>query len=235
GTTGRYDHRPTDADPSLSGLQGMLAAAAGIGQNQPLPHWITRLHLAVRVDQPGVHLTDYHTVNQPPSRRYRHLTEQDQKGVFTVAQEQRDRKGRPLRKNMTVVSMRGYRADTTYLIAIADHTGDVTATLTSPSWALYAGRKSCPLTEPFLLGHTTDRPETALGTVPTVDPKAGDGPVARRAVLFADPGDATRTEDRNDRLIGSRRHRIQRRWHTTVTCPTAADWFDIMDLLKDAA
>lgn len=255
GHTARFDRRTTAATPTVSAIQGLFAAAVGVRRDQPWPDWVADLHLAIRVDYAGELLTDYHTVNQPPARRYAWLDGErriapkalkkgkvDTKDVKYDGDRGRSRvlanaDGARATFN-TYVTNRVYVADATYLIAVADPSGDASRALDHPKWAIYAGRKSCPLTEPVVLGRTEDSPDRAVAVVPTVaHPTERDlGETATRQVVqFVEPAapDAV-SEDRNDRGSGFRRHRLQRRWHTEAAVPVAADWFDVVDRLKDA-
>lgn len=68
GTRSRFDDRDTEAEPSKSGVLGLLCAAAGIDRSdweslEPL----TRMRMGVRVDQPGVHRVDFQTAQLYPT------------------------------------------------------------------------------------------------------------------------------------------------------------------------
>lgn len=224
GHTGRFNNRPTAADPSTSAVQGLVAAAAGIGRDRPYPGWLADLSMAVRVDREGQFVRDYHTVNPPDRRAYRDLTGKDSSNVRTVIGADGTRKDDP------VLSERWYVADAVFVVAIDDPDGQVQAAMADPVWHLYAGRKSCPLTEPFLLGRIDGAPMDALTRVPTVrHPDESADQVGRRVVAFAPHPEATRHEDRNDRSGGFKRYRRQRRWHTEVRCPAVDDWFAVVD------
>lgn len=226
GHTGRFDDRPSAATPTVSAVQGMVAAAAGISRSEPWPQWIADLHLAVRIDHPGTLVHDYHTVNQPPLRRYLNLSDADLARVRVLADADGKRKS-----NTTVVSERGYVADATFLLAIGDPTGKAARSLADPIWHLYAGRKSCPLTTPFVLGRVEASPEHAVGQIPTVAhprERLSTGDTAQRdALVLTEPVDPSPWEVRNDRAAGFRSHRQQPRWRVHVDVPVAADWFDV--------
>jgi CRISPR system Cascade subunit CasD len=230
GHSGRYDNRPSAATPSLSAVQGLVAAAAGFGRHARWPDWVADLHLAIRVERPGRMLTDYHTVNQPDLRLYRSLTAKKGRAAdIDLVRNVADADGN--RKDTTVVSRREWISDATFLVAIADPTGNVAAAIDRPVWHLYAGRKAAPMAAPFRLGRHDDSPASLLATIATV--RAPHDPVgeriARSRVLFTDPGtDSVHVEDRPDRSAGFRRHSTQRRWHDTVQVPVAADWFDLI-------
>lgn len=233
GHSGRFDNRPTAATPTVSAIQGMIAAAAGVGRDRAWPDWVRDLHLAIRIDHAGTVIADYHTVNQPPLRRYERLSVKDLEKVRVLADADGANK-----RGATVVSRRGYVADATFLLAIDDADGRAAEALTSPVWHLYAGRKSCPLTSPFVLGAVEAKPERAVATVPSA-PHATEpadlAEVTRHAVVFTDPGGGAASEDRNDRASGFRRHRPARRWHIDVTVPVARSWFDVHDHLSAGA
>jgi CRISPR system Cascade subunit CasD len=233
GHTARFDNRSTATTPTLSGVQGLIAAAAAVGRETAWPDWIASLHLAVRVEHAGVRMSDYHTVNQPPADAYRDLEPADVDRVRVLANAEGARATFD-----TFVTRRSYVADATFVIAVADPTGDIDQALDGPAWAIYAGRKSCPLTEPFLLGRTSHSPEEAVAALPTVahPTEANIGETAtRHTLLFTEPANpAAAFESRNDRAAGFRRYRPQRRWHTEVTVPVAADWFDVIDHLTAA-
>lgn len=74
-----YDH------PTKSAIIGMIAAALGYNRRDPRIVELNSLVFAVRVDQPGSHLTDFQTVEWKPGTRkvtYRDLL---QDAIFTVA------------------------------------------------------------------------------------------------------------------------------------------------------
>jgi CRISPR system Cascade subunit CasD len=232
GHSARFDDRASATTPTLSGIQGLIAAAAGIGRNSPWPEWIALLHLAIRVDHTGTRISDYHTVNQPPARPYRGLDPADLDRVRVLANADGGRASFD-----TFVSHRGYVADATFLVAVDDPTGEISQVLTDPTWALYAGRKSCPLTEPFVLGHTAVRPEDAIASVPTVSHPAN--PDLNRmqglvAEVFTMPDGPGTFEDRHDRATGFKAHRPQRRWQVEVAVPVVEDWFVVIDQLRGA-
>jgi CRISPR system Cascade subunit CasD len=269
GHTARFDDRPSATTPTLSAVQGMVAAAAGVGRATPWPDWIAALHLAVRIDHAGTHITDYQTAGSQDMRQYRwlagarkvsnqavqtgsvkqsHITYTgDLARVDITAEAELDSKGRAKQRRQNVLSRRSYVADATFVIAVADPTGQITEVLAAPRWTLYAGRKSCPLTEPFVLGRTELPPEQAVAAIPTVPHPTEHLPTpdhlrrghaepgrqaTRNALLFAQPKEAAPYEDRNDRASGFKRHQPQRRWRTDVTVPVVTTWFDVIDGLR---
>lgn len=227
GHTARFDQRATAATPTLSALQGMVAAAAGHGRAEPWPDWIGQLRVAIRVDRAGRILNDYHTINQPSRRRYRHLEPKSRERTRVLATADGGRASFD-----TFQTRRSYVADAGFLVAVHDPDGLVEAALRAPRWSIYAGRKSCPITEPFVLGRSELLPERAIAVVPTVG--GGDDEVELDAIFFDPPtdGSSAAREIRNDRASGFGSYRPQPRWSVTVTVAQVPDWFIVMDQLE---
>ena len=81
----KYRYRQTEAAPTLSSIQGILAAAAGITREQVRPDWIQNIQLAIRLDKPGSVLRDFHTINPANKSIYRQLSPRDRSKVRIVA------------------------------------------------------------------------------------------------------------------------------------------------------
>ncbi|CAM5729897.1 hypothetical protein SANTM175S_01872 [Streptomyces antimycoticus] len=76
GSRSAFNRRETNAEPTKSGVIGLLAAAAGRAREEPLDELLP-LRLGIRVDQPGTLLRDYHTVSDyRRSGRCRHCWEE---------------------------------------------------------------------------------------------------------------------------------------------------------------
>ncbi len=142
-------YRPTFAYPSKSAIVGLLAAALGIRRDEE-ERQVTlaaAVSFAVRVDSMGVLLRDYHTTETPrgtecATRRLEILAVKNQK--------------KSVRKfEGTILSTRDYRCDAAYTVAISvtngsNHTvSGLASALAKPVFALYLGRKSCPLAMPL--------------------------------------------------------------------------------------
>ncbi|MEU7213922.1 type I-E CRISPR-associated protein Cas5/CasD [Streptomyces sp. NPDC044989] len=163
GTHSKYMRRDTARFPTRSGIVGMLAAALGRARQAPLDD-LTDLSMTVRVDRPGVVLSDFHTVGggRPPDET-----------VITV-----DGKHRPEGKG-TLISKRQYLADAAFTLALTSddqallHT--CAAALRNPHWPLSLGRRSCPPEGPILLGYAED-PLHHLVQLPLAAKKPGSGP-----------------------------------------------------------
>ncbi|NAS22182.1 type I-E CRISPR-associated protein Cas5/CasD [Herbidospora sp. NEAU-GS84] len=143
-----FSERDTQRFPTRSGVIGLLAAAAGIRRGESLGRF-DDLRLTIRIDRPGLPMTDFHTVGggQP-----RHATVPTSEG-----------KRRSL-ETATIVTRRHYLADAVFVAALTgpdDLIDDLAGHLNRPKWHLYLGRRSCPPDPPVLLGRV-DNPETEL-------------------------------------------------------------------------
>jgi CRISPR system Cascade subunit CasD len=143
------EYRPSFDHPSKSAIMGMISAALGIRRDEE-----ERLHelgagycVAVRIDEPGILMRDYHTAQVPPSGKGRNkrsfLTRQAELSV-------------PKEELNTILSTRDYHCDAVYtlclwsirspplypLAVLKEH-------LEHPVFTLYLGRKSCPLSLPL--------------------------------------------------------------------------------------
>ncbi|MGW5214329.1 type I-E CRISPR-associated protein Cas5/CasD [Streptomyces sp. NBC_01635] len=140
GTHSKYARRDTARFPTRSGIVGMLAAGLGRVRQASLDD-LTELSMTVRVDRPGVVLSDFHTVGGglPADET-----------VITV-----DGKHRPEGKG-TLVSRRQYLADAAFTLALTSDDEALlhacAAALRDPYWPLFLGRRSCPPEGPILLG-----------------------------------------------------------------------------------
>lgn len=74
GASSRFTRRTTESAPTKSGILGLLAAAQGRRRSDPIEDLLT-LTLAVRIDQPGVLLRDFHTAHHQISGAAMPLTE----------------------------------------------------------------------------------------------------------------------------------------------------------------
>jgi CRISPR system Cascade subunit CasD len=140
------EQRPTTPHPSKSAVLGLVAAALGIRRDDDPRHAALAggYGFAVRVDAVGVPLRDYHTSQRASSiARLHHLQ--------TRRDELADRQNLA-----TVLSTRDYRADALYTACLhyrrasrAPTPQDIAAALHRPIFALYLGRRSCPLALPL--------------------------------------------------------------------------------------
>lgn len=145
GAASRFQRRTTNTEPTKSGVLGLVAAAHGMRRADPLES-LLNLRFAVRVDQPGQLLRDFHTAQRP----------------------HRERDGTLTRKSMPL-SQRHYLADAVYLALLEgeDHLiSGIDAALRRPQFPLFLGRRSCPPAGPVALGIHDHNLETVLAQHP---------------------------------------------------------------------
>ncbi|MFJ4006194.1 type I-E CRISPR-associated protein Cas5/CasD [Streptomyces sp. NPDC090023] len=157
GVRSSFNRRDTGAEPTKSGVIGLLAAAAGLAREAPLGQ-LPLLRLGVRVDQPGTLLRDYHTVSDFRGRPL------PQAGVSAKGIQ----KPTSPAKN-THVTTRFYLQDAVFVAAVEgpeDLLRTLDAAVRNPAFPLALGRRSCPPTQPVSLGLRATDLETALRTEP---------------------------------------------------------------------
>ena len=144
-------HRDTHAHPTRSGIIGLLAASLGL-ERETSPEWAEGLSLAVRIDRPGLLLTDFHTVG----------------GGYPAGRGLVAAQGKP--REHASVSRRDYLADAAFVVAI--HSPDralaerIIDALRRPTFTPFLGRKAFPPSLPPLLGTTTELPLAVLNRLP---------------------------------------------------------------------
>lgn len=74
GAASRFTRRATETAPTKSGILGLLAAAQGRRRSDPIEE-LLNLELAVRIDQQGVLLRDFHTAHHQTTGKSMPLTE----------------------------------------------------------------------------------------------------------------------------------------------------------------
>lgn len=166
GEDSKFETRRTRREPTKSGVIGLLAAALGRRRDEPLDD-LRGLRFAVRVDQEGELLRDFHTAR---NEKTAYVTERYYlaDAVFLAGLESGDEEF--LRK--------------------------LDAALRAPAFPLFLGRRSCPPTPPLPLGVTSEPLEKALAAAPCQISEwmnwkrrfddAGEAPL--RAVFDAAPG-----------------------------------------------
>jgi len=138
--------RGSDHIPTRSAILGLLCASLGIRRHQQeaIADLGAHIRIAVRVDDSGSSMQDYHTA-QVPSR----VT---LKG--NPHRTRRDELAYPREDLNTILSTREYRMDVAYTILLAttddqDRVDEWSAALCRPLLTPYLGRKSCPLGWPM--------------------------------------------------------------------------------------
>lgn len=165
----RLRERPTATVPTYSAVTGFLAAAAGVRRHDPLPDWLEDLDFAVRLDNAGSRLTDFHTINPRPAAAYdfldtdKRLKRPSDRDLATSTMRRAD----GTLHTSTHVSNRGYMQDQTVVVAVNDPTGQIADSVKCPAFAIYGGRKACMLSWPVLLGTLNLPPIEAIAVVPT--------------------------------------------------------------------
>lgn len=136
GTQSRFQERDTDAEPSKSGVLGLVGAALGMSRDdKELLAQLCGLEMAVRVDREGTLMRDYHTTGGgrwPGRKEY---------GVWS-----------PEGNRGTVLSNRYYLADASFLAALGTKAGHgpreealverIAQALKAPRFPLFLGRKA---------------------------------------------------------------------------------------------
>lgn len=151
--------RHTSTTPRKSAVMGMLAAALGLERSQTSEFAALSDSLALgtaELREPRL-LVDYHTVQSPAplsSTSYDQSRADQLRRVAAVSRTKAGYKG-------TIVTQRAYLQDGHWLIVLAgpiEMLNRVREALERPTFTLYLGRKSCPLsafTAPLLTQATT--------------------------------------------------------------------------------
>lgn len=141
------EYRPTASWPGESSLLGLCGAALGVAREDAEGQSALRdsFRFAIAVLSGGDLLRDYHTA-QVPGRS-------DLKG--RPHRTRRDELAIPKTDLNTILSTRDYRQNGDWLVAVASvpgshwSLGELSDALKRPRYALYLGRKSCPLASPL--------------------------------------------------------------------------------------
>jgi len=132
--------------PTRSSLTGLLGAALGIDRQatEDQARLVSDYRFAIKILSEGTALRDYHTVQSSvPSRGRTHRSRRQQ-----LEQERRS-------ELSTLLTYRDYRSDAWSVVAIEAlesarwALGELADALRRPRFALYLGRKSCPLAAPM--------------------------------------------------------------------------------------
>lgn len=150
GVRSRWDVRDTGAEPSKSGVIGLIGCALGLPRGDAmLLELHEKLRFGVRVEQPGRIVTDYQTITDylPTAG-----------GAFKMGGSKTASTLEAARKNgepATVISPRDYLEDAAFLVGFeAKNRGTellqrAALALQNPRWPLFLGRKCCVPTRPI--------------------------------------------------------------------------------------
>ncbi len=128
GSDSHFETRHTDNYPSKSAVIGLIAASFGYRRNEDEKiRKLNELHFAVRIDQVGTLLRDYHI-----ARKYKSDGREDR----------------------TYVSNRYYLEDAVFIVAIAheneDYINEIEEALRKPYFQTFMGRRSLVLSADFI-------------------------------------------------------------------------------------
>ena len=144
GTDSHFETRHTDTHPSKSGVIGMIAA--GLGYRRDEDEKLIRLNsldFAVRIDQVGQVLRDYHT-----ARKYK------ENGDF----------------DRTYVTNRYYLQDAVFVVALSSIDEklilDIKAAVTNPYFSPFLGRRALPPAADLFIGIFEADAITVLKEIP---------------------------------------------------------------------
>ncbi len=190
GMDAKFETRLTMREPTKSGVTGMLAAALGCRRDQ-LPEPLRRLRMAVRVDQEGRLLEDFHAV---------HGIAADDLGRIA-----RNADGAPKpAKNRDFITYRQYLCDAVFLVALEceddAYLHELADALRHPAFPLFLGRRSCPPTLPLVLGVMEADAEDLLSRYPwqaSERYQRSHRQAALRLIADARPGAAARPSRRD--------------------------------------
>lgn len=201
GERARWSVRDTAPEPTKSGVIGLVACALGVNQDEPIRALSAAVQMGVRIDQPGIPLTDYHTIGGGAAHPM----------LLTAEGKPKKSSGAP----HTEISLRDYLCDASFLAALQAEPAlidQMAAALQNPVWTLFLGRKSCPPARPVFAG-TGDYPSLSAAL------NRHDWPPDKATLLavLECPPAAANAVRRRDHLI-SISHRVYHpRYTQTVT------------------
>jgi CRISPR system Cascade subunit CasD len=246
GTIAVGERRPTWDRPSKSQVIGFLAAALGIERADEARQsaLAASIGFAVRVDDPGYLLQDYHTAQRAEDAAVRRRL----RAGHPVATRRDELEADDIR---TILSRREYRRDAAYTIALWIDGEDVVSlralaeAIRAPAFHLAAGRKAATLMFPCSPVVTPPEPDVvaALATFDAADAELRafreNWTPARLTekrntgwrTLYADetvelPSSVctTRFEDRRDVPLTRKGWRFTRRTERVVPLPQSAEY-----------
>ena len=181
--------------PGRSAIEGILGAALGLKRDSDFS-LIETMQTAVAIFDEGEPLRDYHTAQTVPSAAMQ--APQTRAEALTAG------------KSQTVITIRDYRTGPLFGVAVWNTELEVLReALRRPSYVLYLGRKSCPLSAPAA-PRLVVAPEAASALRSVVLPPWRRG--ARAQVMVGDDGAGAKLIRREQRWDVSV-DRARDRWH----------------------
>ena len=154
GERSRWSIRDTAAEPTKSGIIGLISCALGYKDDEQIRPLSHKTRLGIRVDAPGKQIVDYHTIGGG----YDYPTL-----LTTQGKPKKNPSGAP----HTELSERAYLCDASFLAALQVRDEDdnsliahMAEALQNPVWPIYLGRKACLPSRPVFAG--TARAATLL-------------------------------------------------------------------------
>lgn len=189
GIGGKIVFRPTELEPTKSGIIGLLAAAMGVPRtDRDSVQRLAAMRVGVRVDRQGEVLRDYHTVGA---------------GIGNITAAGKVKKTQGTGEVETLLSVRTYLQDASFVASVQhDDTSliaDCSEALQNPAWQPFLGRKACPPSAPLLIrtGDYSDALE-ALRSVPWQRRhEREEPPESLRCLIEASPDDPAAIERRD--------------------------------------
>ena len=207
GTSSRYSSRDTGAEPSKSGVVGILAASLGWRRDHDLTE-LAALRMGVRIDRAGVPGHDFQTAGgggDDPGIAMARDTPQ------SVARRQRDfRSGKDTGKAAISISNRYFLQDAVFLVGLEGNDlallHELDAALRQPVFPIGLGRRGYVPSCPVALAGGGVREGLALLEALSTElwPAAGPSPQTQRIVdLGLILEDATGGNIRSDQPVGA--------------------------------
>lgn len=197
GEDAKWDYRGTVGIPTKSGIVGLLACAMGLPRESPeIQRLAEHLTVAVRVDRPGVRMTDFQTVTGKP--------------LMTA-------EGKPRSSGNTFISRRVYLQDASFTVALETDAvwhEKILNGLQNPRWCMYLGRKNCVPSRPVL-----EHPEPDYDDLLDLIRRhpACERPQYPMSYECEIPSDRLANYERTDeRLPGYRRFATRRVWRGSI-------------------
>lgn len=158
GVGGKGTVKPTQKEPTLSGVLGLIANAQGRARSDSIAD-LADLTMGTRTDRAGVITRDFYTAGAVEGVAMREETRTSDGG--RVFKDVVSKKG--------VIGVKQYLSGAAFTVALtgdADTISAAVAALRKPARILYLGRRSCPLNRPPVEALVDDNIETVLRTYP---------------------------------------------------------------------